>query len=157
MGGSARKNLQETFRREKLLHDCAKIPICGWIAQHCLWNPLGNHEQSLQNHSTNSIRNLLSLRSNESPFKPINDSADADKATTPSKKYDMTYAMKSIHLSRVTDADFVEELRNEVAVLKALDHPHIVRCIETFEHRNQIFIIMEVSPFALKMVKWSLR
>lgn len=54
------------------------------------------------------------------------------------------YAMKSIHLSRVTDQTFVEELKNEISILKALDHPHIVRAIETFSHRNQIFIVMEL-------------
>jgi Protein kinase domain len=149
IGGSARKELQGTFRREKLLQDCGRIPFCGWIAQHCLWNPLGNHEQSIRPGSvTSSIRSLLG--SKEGPFRSLTDSAHStDSFGTPTpqpkKKYDMTYAMKSIHLSRVTDPAFVEELRNEVAVLKALDHPHIVRCIETFEHRNQIFIIMEVS------------
>ncbi|KAG7355129.1 serine:threonine protein kinase [Nitzschia inconspicua] len=54
------------------------------------------------------------------------------------------YAMKSIHLSRVTDDTFVTELKNEIAILKQLDHPYIVRPIETFEHRNQIFIVMEL-------------
>ncbi|KAL3935780.1 MAG: hypothetical protein SGBAC_008769 [Bacillariaceae sp.] len=52
--------------------------------------------------------------------------------------------MKSIHLNRVTDASFVSELRNEISILKQLDHPHIVRAMETFEHRNQIFIVMEL-------------
>lgn len=52
--------------------------------------------------------------------------------------------MKSIHLSRVTDPSFVEELRNEVRILRDVDHPHIVRPIETYEHRNQIFIVMEL-------------
>ena len=52
------------------------------------------------------------------------------------------YAMKSIHLSRVTDDSFVQELKNEIQILRRLDHPHIVRAIETFEHRNQIFIVM---------------
>lgn len=54
------------------------------------------------------------------------------------------YAMKSIHLSRVTDDTFITELKNEISILKELDHPHIVRAMETFEHRNQIFIVMEL-------------
>jgi hypothetical protein len=33
------------------------------------------------------------------------------------------YAMKSIHLSRVTDPAFVEELKNEIQILRSLDHP----------------------------------
>ena len=131
IGGSARKSLQETFRRERLAQDCMKIPFCGWFAEHCLRNPLGNHEHNNTNSSlSSSLRNILSLRSTESALKPIHDSGrSADSYGTlesPSQKsYDMTFAMKSIHLSRVTDETFVEELRNEIAVLKALDHPHI--------------------------------
>ncbi len=53
------------------------------------------------------------------------------------------YAMKSIHLSRVTDDTFVQELKNEIAILKKLDHPHIVRPLETYHFKNQIFIVME--------------
>mmetsp|Transcript_16016 Transcript_16016/g.37107 ORF Transcript_16016/g.37107 Transcript_16016/m.37107 type:complete len:896 (-) Transcript_16016:313-3000(-) len=56
---------------------------------------------------------------------------------------DNEYAMKSIHLNRVTDETFVEELKNEIDILKSLDHPHIVRPIETYHYKDQIFIVME--------------
>lgn len=36
-------------------------------------------------------------------------------------------------------------LATEIAILRSLDHPHIVRPIETFNHRNQIFIVMELA------------
>ena len=55
------------------------------------------------------------------------------------------YAMKSIHLTRITDDKFVEELRTEIGILKELDHPHIIRPIETFEYRQQIFLVMELA------------
>ena len=58
--------------------------------------------------------------------------------------YDMTYAMKSIHISRCTDPTFVEELHNEIQILKTLDHPHIEKVIETFEYEAQIFVILEL-------------
>ena len=58
--------------------------------------------------------------------------------------YDMTYAMKSIHISRCTDPTFVEELQNEIQILKTLDHPHIEKVIETFEYEAQIFVILEL-------------
>jgi serine/threonine protein kinase len=128
VGGSSRKDLQGTFQRERLVHGCAKIPFFGWIAQHCIKNPLKNHEQQLKKSTSNPMLNLLSLRSNESPFKAMNDSGrslDTNDSTGSSSTGKFEYAMKSIHLSRVTDIVFVEELRNEVAVLKALDHPHI--------------------------------
>ena len=78
------------------------------------------------------------------------DSANGSRARATSStgstgsKYEMVCAMKSIHLNRVTDPTFVEELKNEVAILKKLDHPHIVKALETFEHRHQIFIVMEL-------------
>lgn len=59
-------------------------------------------------------------------------------------KYEMHYAMKSIHLNRLKDEVYRLELRNEVEILKSLDHPHIVRPIETFEHHRQLCMVMEV-------------
>jgi calcium-dependent protein kinase len=73
-----------------------------------------------------------------------NNSDDDGSKRTTSSVSDHEYAMKSIHLSRVTDDSFVQELKNEIAILKKLDHPHIVRPIETYQYKNQIFIIMEV-------------
>ena len=40
--------------------------------------------------------------------------------------------------------EFQKELKNEVAILKLLDHPNIVRAIETFEHRGRLFIALEL-------------
>lgn len=54
------------------------------------------------------------------------------------------YALKSIHLDRCTNVEFQLELRNEVAILKNLDHPNIVRAIETFQYRGRLFIALEL-------------
>ena len=55
------------------------------------------------------------------------------------------YALKSIHLDRVHDPLFVNELRNEIAIMKRLDHAHIVRPIETYESRQgHLYMIMEL-------------
>ena len=40
--------------------------------------------------------------------------------------------------------EFQNELKNEVAILKLLDHPNIVRAIETFEHKDRLFIALEL-------------
>mmetsp|Transcript_7297 Transcript_7297/g.10327 ORF Transcript_7297/g.10327 Transcript_7297/m.10327 type:complete len:565 (-) Transcript_7297:188-1882(-) len=53
------------------------------------------------------------------------------------------YAMKSIQLRRIS-AEFVEELRNEVEILRHLDHPNIVKAYETYDSSKQIFMIMEL-------------
>ena len=85
-----------------------------------------------------------------------------------SRKASVLYALESIHLSRVADQVFVEELKNEIEILKKLvsvhwsdndddadvdliiailfmqDHPYIVRPIETFVYKNKLCIVMEL-------------
>lgn len=59
-------------------------------------------------------------------------------------KRDVMYALKSIHLNRCSTSVYVEELKNEVEILKQLDHPNIVRAIETFDYRNRLYIVLEL-------------
>mmetsp|Transcript_18327 Transcript_18327/g.24316 ORF Transcript_18327/g.24316 Transcript_18327/m.24316 type:complete len:540 (-) Transcript_18327:290-1909(-) len=54
-----------------------------------------------------------------------------------------SYAMKSIRLGFVTD-EFLDELRNEIAVLKTIDHPNIVKAYEVFESKKNLYIVMEL-------------
>lgn len=58
--------------------------------------------------------------------------------------YEAYYALKSIHLERVHDPTFVSELRNEIAIMKRLDHAHITRLIETYEDKRELFLVMEL-------------
>lgn len=58
--------------------------------------------------------------------------------------YEILYALKTIHLNRVQDAKFIQELRNEIDILKSLDHPNIIRAIETFEYKGQICFLMDL-------------
>ena len=51
--------------------------------------------------------------------------------------------MKSIHYEHIRDQVFVQELQNELSVLRTLDHPHIVRVRETFDWQDQLFVVME--------------
>lgn len=59
-------------------------------------------------------------------------------------KKESAYALKTILLDRCSSVDFKEELKNEVEILKSLDHPNIVRAIETFDYRNRLFIVLEL-------------
>jgi len=59
------------------------------------------------------------------------------------RKSGKEYAMKVVNLSRINKAQ-VKELRQEVAVLKKLDHPNVVRLIETFEDGRSIRLVMEL-------------
>jgi serine/threonine protein kinase len=53
------------------------------------------------------------------------------------------YALKSIQLARMSD-EFIAELKNEIDILKSLDHPNIVKPLEVFNRKRQMFIIMEL-------------
>lgn len=56
---------------------------------------------------------------------------------------DHHYALKSIQLQRVTPR-FLEELQNEIDILRSLDHPNIVRAHEVFLESKQIYLVMEL-------------
>ena len=55
---------------------------------------------------------------------------------------DLVFALKAIDL-RVVNDDYLRELRNEIEVLKTLDHPNIVRAYESFQKKKNIYLIME--------------
>lgn len=54
------------------------------------------------------------------------------------------YALKSIQLERVSPT-FIDELNNEIDILKTMDHPNIVRLHEVYYQKNkQIYLILEL-------------
>ena len=114
IGGSARKELRDHFRRERKLKECAAIPFFGSIFKHCLkalWrDDLGSSDGVDASTHSSGTSSILSPRANALERVESLDTADS--------KYELIYAMKSIHLSRVTDPTFIEELRNEVRILK---------------------------------------
>ena len=56
---------------------------------------------------------------------------------------DQTFACKTIHKTRLK-MDEVEDLRAEIALCASLDHPNIVKIIESFESDHDITMIMEL-------------
>jgi calcium-dependent protein kinase len=52
------------------------------------------------------------------------------------------YAMKSLNVSRMDEAQ-IAELKSEIETLKQLDHPNIINLMEVFESEDNICIIME--------------
>eukprot|EP00316_Scyphosphaera_apsteinii_P011201 CAMPEP_0119343668 /NCGR_PEP_ID=MMETSP1333-20130426/106570_1 /TAXON_ID=418940 /ORGANISM="Scyphosphaera apsteinii, Strain RCC1455" /LENGTH=730 /DNA_ID=CAMNT_0007356073 /DNA_START=45 /DNA_END=2237 /DNA_ORIENTATION=+ len=59
------------------------------------------------------------------------------------KSTNEVYAMKTVPMDGMGGAT-LDELRREIEVQKALDHPNIVRVFEYFEERHQMHIIMEL-------------
>ena len=53
------------------------------------------------------------------------------------------YALKSIILERISST-FVTELKNEIDILNAMDHPNIVKLHEVITFKKQIFLVQEL-------------
>ena len=60
-----------------------------------------------------------------------------------SRSNNLLYAAKMIQLRRLSDDVIVSEMKNEVDMLRSLDHPHIVHLEETFLTKRQITLIMD--------------
>ena len=152
VGGSSRQSLVESFRREARRNECFRMPILGPIFRFCVEDIgiSGRRSRSSRHHTdsddtTSSVSFFSSLTlSKRDLFTASERSAVSEEESSMHRKKQMMYAMKSIHLNRITDETFIEELKNEIEILRQLDHPHIVRPIETFNHRNQLFIVMEL-------------
>mmetsp|Transcript_4005 Transcript_4005/g.6698 ORF Transcript_4005/g.6698 Transcript_4005/m.6698 type:complete len:785 (-) Transcript_4005:21-2375(-) len=135
IGGSARKELVLSFRRQKRNNDCFKIPVVGGLFKFCMEAKDGDEPGGSRHGGASRRGDLLQSKESEMSVATANGS---------NEQVSVLYALKSIHLNRVTDTVFIEELENEIEILKRLDHPHIVRPIETFVHRNQLYIVMEL-------------
>jgi len=59
------------------------------------------------------------------------------------KKTKLKYAIKEIVKSRFDDV-VVDQLRTEIEVLAALDHPNVVRVVEAFETSDTIVMVLEL-------------
>jgi calcium-dependent protein kinase len=53
------------------------------------------------------------------------------------------YALKEIELSLVKK-EYIDELINEIELLKGIDHPDIIKAYETFKLKNRMAIVMEL-------------
>ena len=67
-----------------------------------------------------------------------------DYENSNNSKRERYYALKSLHLDRCSNATLQKELKNEVAILKELDHPHIVKALETFDFEARLYICLEL-------------
>ena len=52
-------------------------------------------------------------------------------------------ALKEISKDSICDSENEEEIRNEIEVLKNLDHPNIMKIFEFFEDENNMYLINE--------------
>lgn len=59
------------------------------------------------------------------------------------KDTNQIYALKTIQLNRI-NKEMRDELRNEIDILMGLDHPNIIRPLELFERKRQMYFVMEM-------------
>lgn len=90
-------------------------------------------------------RNKQQQQRQRSPIR--NDSNHNNNATTssssaiiiedrPKKTHEYLYALKTIQLERITSS-YVEELCNEIDILRTLDHPNIIKALEVYDSTSQ--------------------
>jgi serine/threonine protein kinase len=152
VGGSARRDIQAAVRRQKEKEACFQIPLVGSIMRLFIDDDLKD-EPLTENEGDGPVdpssrHSAFSFLSSKTDVTQQSGAArsfeDSLSANSPSTASEVVYAMKSILLEQLGDQSYVDELRNEIALLRALDHPNIVRAIETFEYRKRIYIVMEL-------------
>ena len=60
------------------------------------------------------------------------------------KELDVIRALKIISKSAYKNQAELKQVKNEIHVMKLVDHPHIVKLYEYFEDDNKIFIVTEL-------------
>jgi calcium-dependent protein kinase len=58
------------------------------------------------------------------------------------KETGIVYALKTIQLTRM-NKEMRAELRNEIDILMSLDHPNIIKPLDLFERKRQMYFVME--------------
>jgi len=88
------------------------------------------------NHDTNNPKLLLKSGSSLIDYE--------NGSTNKNKKKEQYFALKSLVLDRCTSSKLQQELLNEVAILKELDHANIAKAVETYEHDARLYLCLEL-------------
>lgn len=154
IGESARYNLEAREAAVRKWDECFALPLgIGWLCrqflgQHAeemiqkasLFTPVGEEEDDGDEDDNGEFGTMSPSQ------RRTQKSSNSSSVASPSPSTESTappVAMKSIHLRLMSDPVYVQELQNEIAVLKTLDHPNIVRVTETFEYEDEVFVVME--------------
>ena len=145
VGGSARRDMVEAVKRQQREKECLNLPVIGNLFQFCID---GDLKDGVVNASTHHSFSSFLTRTEDSTVstdeRSFEDSLFNGSSSDTRGESEIIYAMKSIHLDQVMRQEFIDELRNEIDILKELDYPNIVRVIETFEWKGKISIVMEL-------------
>ena len=59
------------------------------------------------------------------------------------KKLDIIRALKIIKKSKYRTQNEIKMIKNEINIMKSVDHPNILKLFEVFEDDNKFYIIIE--------------
>ena len=150
IGGSARQSYVNSVHGIEGF--CFSLPIIGHLLRHCTGKDLGHRvKRDLFVTSPSSVNSERDISSASSPSSSSSSSSSngrsllrSPSSTLSYAKKDLYFALKTIHFDRVTDQQLVLELQNEIDILKSMDHPNIVRALETYDYRNNSCIVLEL-------------
>lgn len=146
IGGSARQSYVNSIHGIEGF--CFSLPIIGHLLRHCTGKDLGHRVKRdlfvASPSSVNSERDISSASSPSSSSSNGRSLLRSPSSTLSYAKKDLYFALKTIHFDRVTDQQLVLELQNEIDILKSMDHPNIVRALETYDYRNNSCIVLEL-------------
>eukprot|EP00586_Coscinodiscus_wailesii_P000638 CAMPEP_0172481962 /NCGR_PEP_ID=MMETSP1066-20121228/8186_1 /TAXON_ID=671091 /ORGANISM="Coscinodiscus wailesii, Strain CCMP2513" /LENGTH=220 /DNA_ID=CAMNT_0013244759 /DNA_START=138 /DNA_END=797 /DNA_ORIENTATION=+ len=57
---------------------------------------------------------------------------------------EVCFALKLVHSGGNFNVSFATELQNEITILKSLDHPNIVKIMETYDYKKKLYVVMEL-------------
>jgi len=126
-GGSARKQF---VRLEKQRHRCFGLFDPEYCGKFNIFCPI--QKQPDDHHPNNAHDRTKQFMTHQSSSIITYDT------------HDTFYALKSIHLDRCKDDILRQELKNEIAILQRLDHPHIVKALETFNFKDRLYVVLEL-------------
>jgi serine/threonine protein kinase len=149
LGGSARAEYVKQEKRDKCCFGCFSIlpfPSNASLFEDSkdspeLLQPVS--EDSTEQNSILESSNSNPSKSNKKTYRKSGSGISTSSMITYGQK-EMTYALKSIHLDRVKDDTYKEEMINEISILQKLDHPNIVKAMETFDFRNRLYLVLQL-------------
>jgi serine/threonine protein kinase len=62
------------------------------------------------------------------------------------KKSKNIYAIKVINKTKILENDLMEQVKLEVRIMYALDHPHIIKLHNHYEDDDNFYLIIQYAP-----------
>jgi serine/threonine protein kinase len=142
IGGSARQDYVNSIHGIEGF--CFSLPIIGHMLRSCTGRDLGQRvKRDLFVTSPSSLDTERDIRASSTSGRSRSFHRSPSSTISYARK-ELYFALKTIHLDRVTDQQLVEELQNEIDILRSMDHPNIVRALETYDYRNNSSIVLEL-------------